>query len=126
MIVVTLFVSRGRRSVTSETGTGTTSSTVLKTPEVSRVGAAEVKALIAAPQRAIADRQKDAYNALSRLGKAYDKRFTTPIDAMADPSLFSKDKAQQALAAVVVDQMLRMGEWSAAEMLSEVSVPSLK
>lgn len=82
--------------------------------------AAEVKSLIITSQRSIADRHKDVYNALSRLGKAYDKKFTTPVDGIADPSLFMGPEAQKALEAVVLDHMLRMGEWNAAEQLAKV------
>lgn len=85
------------------------------------VVAAETKALIAKSQKAIADRQKDVYNALSKLGKAYDKKFPVPIDGIADPALFMGAEAQRALEAVVLDHMLRMGEWQAAEHLAEVS-----
>lgn len=84
------------------------------------VVAAEVKSLVTSSQKAISDRHKEVYNALSRLGKAYDKKFTTPVDGIADPALFMGQDAQKALEAVVLDHMLRMGEWDAAEQLSKV------
>ncbi|PWN30947.1 hypothetical protein BDZ90DRAFT_229938 [Jaminaea rosea] len=96
-----------------------------QSPPSAPVVAAETKALIAKSQKAIADRQKDVYNALSKLGKAYDKKFPTPVDGIADPALFMGAQAQEALEAVVLDHMLRMGEWQAAGELAKESSQSL-
>lgn len=82
---------------------------------------AETKAAVAISQRAIADRQKEVYNALARLGKAYDKKFTTPIDELAPPELFTSVEATRATEAVIMDQLMRSGQWEAAEELSRVS-----
>lgn len=82
---------------------------------------AETKAAIARSQKAFNDRTKEVYNALAKLGKAYDKKFTTSVEGIADPNLFMGDEAQQALEAVVMDHLLRMGEWDAAQQLSQVS-----
>lgn len=86
------------------------------------VVAAEAKAAINRSQKSIADRHKEVYNALSKLGKVYDKKFSTPIDGISDQNLFMGAEAQKALEAVVLDHMLRMGEWDAAQQLAKVSV----
>ncbi|PWN18274.1 hypothetical protein BCV69DRAFT_252960 [Microstroma glucosiphilum] len=87
-------------------------------PPSAPVVVAETKAAVAASQRAIADRQKEVYNALARLGKAYDKKFTTPIDELASPDLFTSVEATRATEAVIMDQLMRSGQWKAAEELS--------
>lgn len=85
------------------------------------VMAAEAKSALAKSQKSIADRHKEVYNALSKLGKAYDKKFPTPIDGISDPDLFMGSDAQRSLEAVVLDHLLRMGEWDAAQQLAQVS-----
>ncbi|PWN18363.1 hypothetical protein BCV69DRAFT_288419 [Microstroma glucosiphilum] len=82
---------------------------------------AETKSAIARSQKAFNDRTKEVYNALARSGKAYDKKFTTSVEGIANPKLSMGDEAQQALEAVVMDHLLRMGEWDAAQQLSQKS-----
>ncbi|CAO1635515.1 unnamed protein product [Sympodiomycopsis kandeliae] len=81
----------------------------------------QLKSALDKSQKSIADRHKEVYNALSKLGKSYDKKFPTPVDGISDPSLFMGAEAQKALEAVVLDHMLRLGEWDAARQLAKDS-----
>lgn len=100
-------------------------STLVNESPSSAVIAAEAKAAINASQKSIADRHKEVYNSLSKLGKAYDKKFPTPIDGISDPGLFMGAEPQKALEAVVLDHLLRMGEWDTAQQLAIVSLHSM-
>lgn len=64
--------------------------------------------------KAINDKHKEYYNALSKLGKALDKKFVLPLDDVADASLFQNKLAQGALDGVIRDHLERCGEWDVA------------
>lgn len=69
--------------------------------------------------KTINDKHKEYYNALSKLGKALDKKFVIPIDGVADANLFQNEDAQRALNRVIRDHLERSGEWEVARMFEQ-------
>lgn len=85
---------------------------------------AELKSSVESAQKSILDRQKDFHSALSKASKALDRKFPTPIDGVADPSLFSSPDAQAALERVILNHLQRNGDWSTAyKFASEAGLP---
>ncbi|SNX84469.1 uncharacterized protein MEPE_03178 [Melanopsichium pennsylvanicum] len=85
---------------------------------------AELNSSVQTAQKSILERQKEFYAALSKTSKALDKKFPTPIDGVADPSLFSSPEAQNALERVILDHLQRNGDWEASyKFASEAGLP---
>ncbi|KAF8136310.1 CTLH/CRA C-terminal to lish motif domain-containing protein [Boletus edulis] len=72
-----------------------------------------------AKKKEIDEKQKEAYNAIARLGKALDKRFTQPLPTY-DP-LFTSHAAKEALDRTIALHFLRTGQFSTAETFIEES-----
>ncbi|PIL23893.1 transporter [Ganoderma sinense ZZ0214-1] len=72
-------------------------------------------------KKEIDERQKEVYNALARVGKALDKKFTNPLPSY-EP-LFASPEAKLALERTVAMHFLRTGQFETAEtFLSESDV----
>ncbi|KAL0580240.1 hypothetical protein V5O48_001745 [Marasmius crinis-equi] len=59
------------------------------------------------------ERQKEIYSSTSRLGKAIDKKFATPLPSY--PDLFESDSSVQALERTIALHFLRTGQFDTAE-----------
>ncbi|KAG9318435.1 hypothetical protein JVU11DRAFT_526 [Chiua virens] len=66
-----------------------------------------------ARKKEIDEKQKEIYNAIARLGKALDKKFTLPLPTY-DP-LFTTSAAKDALDHTIALHLLRTGQFSTAE-----------
>jgi len=64
-------------------------------------------------KKEIDEKQKEIYNAIARLGKALDKKFTQPLPAY-DP-LFTSHAAKEALDRTIALHLLRTGQFTTAE-----------
>ncbi|KAI0637076.1 hypothetical protein C8Q77DRAFT_1215897 [Trametes polyzona] len=76
-------------------------------------------------KKEVDDRQKEVYNALSKFGKALDKKFTNPLPSY-DP-LFTSPEAKAALERTIAIHFLRTGQFDTAETFlseSNVEVPA--
>ena len=80
----------------------------------------EIRSEVEHAQKSVADRQKEFYGPLSKFGKHIEKKFPTSVSNVADPLLFSSLPAQRALESVVLEHLLREGDWDLATMLAEV------
>lgn len=84
---------------------------------------AEVVALISRSaeekKKEIEDRQKEAYNALGKLGKAIDKKFTTPLPEWSP--MFTSPASATALDRTVALHLIRTGQFAAAATFVEES-----
>ncbi|SPO36317.1 uncharacterized protein PSFLO_01788 [Pseudozyma flocculosa] len=89
------------------------------TPADPAVLVAELKSLVDSSQRSVAERQKEFYGGLSKAFKALDKKFPTNLDGVADPALFSSPKAQKALERVILEHLLRQGDWDGAKTFAD-------
>ncbi|KAH9946207.1 uncharacterized protein BXZ73DRAFT_86381 [Epithele typhae] len=79
---------------------------------------------VEAKKKEIDERQREVYNALAKVGKALDKRFTNPLPSY-DP-LFSSPEAKEALERTIAVHFLRTGEFETAETFlseSDATVP---
>ncbi|TRM57578.1 hypothetical protein BD626DRAFT_514347 [Schizophyllum amplum] len=72
-----------------------------------------------ARKKDIDDRQKEVYNAVAKLGKALDKKFTATIPSY--PNLFVSPDSAAALDRTVVVHLLRTGQFETAETFIEES-----
>ncbi|KAH0830525.1 E3 ubiquitin-protein ligase [Lanmaoa asiatica] len=68
---------------------------------------------IEAKKKEIDEKQKEVYNAIARLGKALDKKFTQSLPTY-DP-LFTSHAAKEALDRTIALHLLRTGQFSTAE-----------
>ncbi|GLB35002.1 putative CTLH/CRA C-terminal to LisH motif domain containing protein [Lyophyllum shimeji] len=74
---------------------------------------------IDAKRKEVDDRQKEVYSAVSRLGKALDKKFTTPLPSYS--RLFESSQSRTALGRTVAIHFLRTGQFDTAETFLEES-----
>ncbi|KAL1675679.1 CTLH/CRA C-terminal to lish motif domain-containing protein [Schizophyllum commune] len=84
--------------------------------EAGNVSASSLKSLsrtVDARKKDIDDRQKEVYNAVSKLGKALDKKFTASMPSY--PGLFVSPESAAALDRTVVVHLLRTGQFETAE-----------
>lgn len=89
--------------------------------------AAELKHSVESAQKAILDRQKEFYAAITKTSKALDKKFPVPIEGVADPALFSSTEAQSALERVILKHLQRNGDWSTSQLFAhEAGLPISK
>ncbi|KAK0548409.1 hypothetical protein OC846_004482 [Tilletia horrida] len=81
----------------------------------------DLAATVEATAKTIAEKQAVYETQLGNLGRAIDKKFPTAIStaAVANPSLFSSRNAQYALRHVVLDHLLRHGDWETAELFAK-------
>ncbi|KAL4074481.1 CTLH/CRA C-terminal to lish motif domain-containing protein [Scleroderma yunnanense] len=68
---------------------------------------------VEARKKEIDEKQKEIYNAIARVGKAFDKTFPQALPAY-DP-LFSSDNAKSSLDLIIAMHFLRTGQFSTAE-----------
>ncbi|KAL9936580.1 hypothetical protein V8E36_004648 [Tilletia maclaganii] len=68
----------------------------------------------------ITEKQREYETQLTKLGRAIERKFPTPIStaAVANPTLFSSRNAQYALRNVILDHLLRNGAWETAELFA--------
>lgn len=74
---------------------------------------------VEAKKRDIDDRQKEVYSSVSRLGKALDKKFTTPLPTYSH--LFESSQSRNALENIVSLHLLRTGQFDTAQLFLEES-----
>lgn len=81
----------------------------------------DLAAACEATAKTIAEKQAVYETQLGNLGRAIDRKFPTAIStaAVANPSLFSSRNAQCALRHVVLDHLLRHGDWETAELFAK-------
>ncbi|KAK2466960.1 hypothetical protein APHAL10511_001218 [Amanita phalloides] len=80
--------------------------------------------LVDARKKEIDDRQKELYSALSRLGKALDKKFPNPLPSYSN--LFSSSESVTALERTIALHFLRTGQFEISETFikeSSVDIP---
>ncbi|KAF5381024.1 hypothetical protein D9615_003911 [Tricholomella constricta] len=80
---------------------------------------------IEAKKKDVDDRQKEVYTSVSRLGKALDKKFTTPLPTYS--RLFESSQSRTALERIIALHFLRTGQFDTAETFldeSGVDIPS--
>ncbi|EGN93235.1 hypothetical protein SERLA73DRAFT_189735 [Serpula lacrymans var. lacrymans S7.3] len=70
-------------------------------------------------KKEVDDKQKEVYNALSRLGKALDKKFTSSLPSYSP--LFTSDSSREALDLTIAHHFLRTGQFATAETFLEES-----
>ncbi|KAF8959038.1 CTLH/CRA C-terminal to lish motif domain-containing protein [Flammula alnicola] len=68
---------------------------------------------VEAKKKEVDERQKEVYSVLSRLGKALDKKFPTPLPTY--PDLFSSASSVTALERTIALHLLRTGQFEVAE-----------
>jgi hypothetical protein len=85
----------------------------------------ELRASVGQAQRGVNERQKEYYSALSKLGKALEKKFPTSTASLTDSRIFTSVQAQHSLESVVLEHFLRNGDWDLAEELAMVRPLSL-
>lgn len=74
-----------------------------------------------AKKKEVDDKQKEIYSAISRLGKAIDKKFSQPLPSY--PDLFASDASVGALERTIALHLLRTGQFETAEtLLNEASI----
>ncbi|KAG7092412.1 hypothetical protein E1B28_008769 [Marasmius oreades] len=70
-------------------------------------------------KKEIDDRQKEVYSSMSRLGKAIDKKFSTPLPSYSD--LFASQASINALERTIALHLLRTGQFDTAQTFIEES-----
>uniref|UniRef100_A0A0W0F9A1 LisH domain-containing protein n=1 Tax=Moniliophthora roreri TaxID=221103 RepID=A0A0W0F9A1_MONRR len=71
-------------------------------------------------KKEIDEKQKEIYSSMSRLGKALDKKFTSPLPSY--PDLFASSTAVDALERTIALHFLRTGQFDTAETFLEEGV----
>ncbi|KAF4615281.1 hypothetical protein D9613_003017 [Agrocybe pediades] len=74
---------------------------------------------VEAKKKEVDDRQKEVYSVLSRLGKALDKKFPSPLPSYSD--LFSSPPSVMALERTIALHLLRTGQFEVAEVFLQES-----
>jgi len=92
---------------------------VANTGEVNPVHVQGLAQTVASKKKEVEDRQKEIHASMSKLGKAWDKRFTTTLPSRLD--LFASPPAVRALERTVALHLLRTGQLDIAETLLEES-----
>ncbi|KAJ8078725.1 hypothetical protein PM082_013008 [Marasmius tenuissimus] len=80
--------------------------------------------ILESKKKEIDERLKETYSSMSRLGKAIDKKFSTPLPSY--PGLFESDTAVNALERTIALHFLRTGQFDTAQTFiqeSEVIIP---
>ncbi|KAK1232255.1 hypothetical protein PQX77_004629 [Marasmius sp. AFHP31] len=80
--------------------------------------------ILESKKKEIDERLKETYSSMTRLGKAIDKKFSTPLPSY--PGLFESDTAVKALERTIALHFLRTGQFETAQTFiqeSEVIIP---
>ncbi|KAL0946957.1 hypothetical protein HGRIS_013113 [Hohenbuehelia grisea] len=85
----------------------------------------QLSKVVEGKKKEVDERQKEIYSSLSRLGKALDKKFSTPLPNYTD--LFTSDISVISLERIVALHLLRSGQFDVAQTFLEesaVDIPS--